>query len=533
MSSRTRRRKSARLIEQNNKGSASYANEDQGSVGITGLPLDIVYEIFANLQTPDILNLSRTTQRLRDFILFRPSSSSVWRIARENVVPKIPSPPEELGLSEPQYASLLFDTECRMCGMGPSDGVLWMLRLRCHDKCARRRLSTLDAIVKRQSDVTGHLTTKFMLDHCGHVPCYTYRSTNLYVPNSIRRLRAEWLKVKDDLEKLMDWEGRKRQEHRQLEKWATECKSWTIDLTHQRRMKITSELLKLGWKQEELEDPLFSDPTHGLRHQAKLFTAHDWHANIKAPLIKRLEEVRAQRLEAERKRVFNKRSRTFATLYLDRCDSVRSRGITLPSKGDFIVSPIAARLANLLYSTDIKRHVKKRIRRILDNIPDSALEITSKAWLAEKEADVKSKLLVESDEESLDTTLFLCRSCNQHFPGPRIFDHLCTSTSSPSSSAPGIAEYEPPAPVLPPDWKWPQYNPLKISRAWYPWNPETFIFDEHATGYFKQLMTLCDVKDCNELEAMDPQLKCQDCRSNRGAHVAQYNYLFTEGDSQE
>ncbi|THU81851.1 hypothetical protein K435DRAFT_844588 [Dendrothele bispora CBS 962.96] len=80
-------------------------------IDATEIPMDIIFEIFAHLGTPDILQLSFTSRDLRN-ILTAPSSEYVWRNARLNVEGLPPLPP---GLSEIQYANLMFDTTCEVC----------------------------------------------------------------------------------------------------------------------------------------------------------------------------------------------------------------------------------------------------------------------------------------------------------------------------------------------------------------------------------------------------------------------------------
>ncbi|SJL13368.1 uncharacterized protein ARMOST_16810 [Armillaria ostoyae] len=62
-------------------------------------PLDVLFEIFSNLEPLDLLRLSRTTKDLRALLLRR-SSSFVWKRARENV-DGLPPLPEDL--SEPNF----------------------------------------------------------------------------------------------------------------------------------------------------------------------------------------------------------------------------------------------------------------------------------------------------------------------------------------------------------------------------------------------------------------------------------------------
>ncbi len=94
---------------------------------VSDIPLDILLEvsrvsvgvrcvcnegeqIFSHLDPHDLLHLCRTSKSLRAILLDR-SALSVWKSARRNLenLPNIPD-----GLSEPHFASLLFDKYCQV-----------------------------------------------------------------------------------------------------------------------------------------------------------------------------------------------------------------------------------------------------------------------------------------------------------------------------------------------------------------------------------------------------------------------------------
>lgn len=69
-----------------------------------------VLQIFGYLAPYDLLRLARTTKDLRKLLMDK-SSSSVWQAARSNV-PGLPVP--LLGMSEPEYAHLMFSSQCHV-----------------------------------------------------------------------------------------------------------------------------------------------------------------------------------------------------------------------------------------------------------------------------------------------------------------------------------------------------------------------------------------------------------------------------------
>ncbi|KAF8904802.1 hypothetical protein CPB85DRAFT_1457064, partial [Mucidula mucida] len=96
-------------------------------------PLDVVLAIFSYVEPLDLLRLSRTTKDLRALLMSRESSSGVWKSARLGMEPGLP--PIIEGLSEPRYASLLFDAHCHSCLQIPTKSIMWELRMRLCKTC--------------------------------------------------------------------------------------------------------------------------------------------------------------------------------------------------------------------------------------------------------------------------------------------------------------------------------------------------------------------------------------------------------------
>ncbi|KAJ3556130.1 hypothetical protein NM688_g2194 [Phlebia brevispora] len=82
----------------------------------SSMPLDIVEEIFSHLEPLDFLMLMRTCKTLRRMISDR-GNSRMWVKARANV-PDLPPCPEHL--SEPEYASFMFERHCMSCTKKPA-----------------------------------------------------------------------------------------------------------------------------------------------------------------------------------------------------------------------------------------------------------------------------------------------------------------------------------------------------------------------------------------------------------------------------
>ncbi|XP_006459061.1 hypothetical protein AGABI2DRAFT_116022 [Agaricus bisporus var. bisporus H97] len=88
------------------------------------VPVDIFYEISLYLHPQDLLNLSRSTRRLRELLMTR-NARFVWVSALSNVegLPRCPS-----DLCEPQFANLSFDEHCHFCLAPKVKIILWNCR---------------------------------------------------------------------------------------------------------------------------------------------------------------------------------------------------------------------------------------------------------------------------------------------------------------------------------------------------------------------------------------------------------------------
>ncbi|GJE90700.1 hypothetical protein PsYK624_068440 [Phanerochaete sordida] len=76
------------------------------------MPTEIMYEVFFHMQPAGLLALSRTSKALREFLLDGYNCHALWRGALDRVASLPPCPAD---ISEPAYASLMFDTYCQIC----------------------------------------------------------------------------------------------------------------------------------------------------------------------------------------------------------------------------------------------------------------------------------------------------------------------------------------------------------------------------------------------------------------------------------
>ncbi|TRM61400.1 hypothetical protein BD626DRAFT_460225 [Schizophyllum amplum] len=98
------------------------------------LPLEIHYEIYGYLAPKELLYLSRTSKNIRVALMGR-SARSLWKqsFARVEDLPPVP-----FGMSEPRYASLIFEKRCEYCRAHNAGTIAWCVGVRCCKKCLNR-----------------------------------------------------------------------------------------------------------------------------------------------------------------------------------------------------------------------------------------------------------------------------------------------------------------------------------------------------------------------------------------------------------
>ncbi|KAF8186280.1 hypothetical protein BJ912DRAFT_468674 [Pholiota molesta] len=128
---------SAKPVKAKAKKKASRKSRAVVLKDFVNLPLDIIYETVAYLEPLDLLTLARLSKEFRALFMSR-SSLFIWRRVLGEV-PDLPPCPQDL--SEPQYASLMFEKFCMACGS--SRGIInsdYKTRLRLCTTCSKANL---------------------------------------------------------------------------------------------------------------------------------------------------------------------------------------------------------------------------------------------------------------------------------------------------------------------------------------------------------------------------------------------------------
>ncbi|BGP13385.1 hypothetical protein JCM10213v2_001304 [Rhodosporidiobolus nylandii] len=133
------------------KARGGKRSEDEGKLEVlTTMPVELLVEIFSHLNPSDLLSLSRVNKTYHT-LLASPGSTSLWKKARERF--KLPDATAGGGLTEMQYAQLMFGTECQHCGAGKVKTADFFIRQRICSDCRREKFVRLDWLKRTHPDL--------------------------------------------------------------------------------------------------------------------------------------------------------------------------------------------------------------------------------------------------------------------------------------------------------------------------------------------------------------------------------------------
>ncbi|KAJ7786572.1 hypothetical protein B0H16DRAFT_1401757 [Mycena metata] len=278
---------------------------------LTGMPIDILFEIFGYCHPYDVLRLARVTKALRGLLLHK-SASSVWRTARENLVPSMPEKPSDM--SEPAWIHLVFDPVCHFCCAKGLRVVDWRLRVRICAKCTKIHMETaeptpwnnspesfIESMIPRRVGKKGEIS--YLSRDYQDVANELFVLNSPRARNSFAVARRELIKTRDiHAERCELWAQDKVSDRsKELE-----------EVRKERQAAIINKLIGLGYEEDlkKLEYPsnlkFLSEFT---RTQA--LTERIW-KNIEGPVVAYVENSRQKRLARLR---FSERSKPLIRLY--------------------------------------------------------------------------------------------------------------------------------------------------------------------------------------------------------------------------
>ncbi|KAG8790870.1 hypothetical protein FRC12_010794 [Ceratobasidium sp. 428] len=286
-----------------------YIKGKQGGLrDLMNMPLDIFTEIAYLLNPGDLVSLSRSNKYFRNLLLQR-SAVQIWRRAESNMPGLPPCPP---GISEPQYAALMFSKTCTLCGASTAVRPDPNLRARLCASCRDTELIQLNKQYHRATDLVSYTTdvrpkkknsqtraSKHTVFSLRHEVVELYRKQKEFYDAGDKEGLAQW---EDDQQRLAS----ARIQH------ALDIALYLIDVDYsregeldsmrqQRKERIEERLKALGWTEGDMNfRGDVGKPWRALVEAPKPLTDRIW-SNLRPKLTLMLEENRERNLEYDRK----------------------------------------------------------------------------------------------------------------------------------------------------------------------------------------------------------------------------------------
>ncbi|KAF5324810.1 hypothetical protein D9611_004188 [Ephemerocybe angulata] len=393
------------------------------------LPLDVTYEIFGHLKPLDLLQLSRTSKSLREILMSR-SSVSVWMSARANIE-ALPDCPFDM--SEPEYASLVFETHCHYCFANNVQTVIWEARMRCCKRCGGTMYTHWVNLVKEKvPDVLQSIVPSTHEFTTGTVYPHTEKKYSL---EQAVVLTVEMARMDEESQALWFWN--KKKEYDRIVEHAELCREF-LSGRHTRRNReledarlkrtnsVIEKLTALGWGEEIEKMSKYRLTEHKHVKIPKDLTERAWQ-KIEADMIAFMQDVREKRLVKEKNKIMTSRCALMKQMYANFVASQPMHSI-LPGVADFATMP---ELRAILENPDLDATVTLED---FDIGAEKMLEFSAK-WREEKDKALldilrQSSLGSMASKEMLSraTTLFNCKTCSVPVSYPRILVHTCNFT---------------------------------------------------------------------------------------------------------
>ncbi|TDL23822.1 hypothetical protein BD410DRAFT_787111 [Rickenella mellea] len=217
------------------------------------LAIDILFEIFINLQPNDLINIMYTSKEFRT-LLASPNFTVIWKAARLNVIgfPECPA-----DLSEIQYAKLAFDCHCYRCGQRTSNGPQWEVRALFCGECLEEIL--IPAAERYVIPPFDDLAPTDLLATIMFKPPNYSHETHCYFERQVKRLAIAISGPIKSTNMLMA--EAKRQVYT-IRKHAQRCRVWEVEARARHQHQIAER--KARMKVERREDIRLRLSEHGL-----------------------------------------------------------------------------------------------------------------------------------------------------------------------------------------------------------------------------------------------------------------------------
>ncbi|KAK7025548.1 hypothetical protein VNI00_015901 [Paramarasmius palmivorus] len=398
------------------------------------MPLDILYEIFGNLEPFDVLRLAWTSTKLRRILMSR-SAVCVWKSACMNVgLPEIiPS------MNEPAFINFIFHPRCHFC-TSIVHSVEWYALVRCCKACMAEKFVPLEELIALGVEIPNYsqyITPFVDIAHSKSKVRPEWRSFDrLFLLSAAKKLFGEYSTVPE--KERLQWCRRKLELKSSDDEQAEKCKKWTEDQTGDREARramvkkeraneILDKLRAMGWDQELGSKVVLGNLLdHKLVDQSKPLTDRIWKA-IEPKLGEFMVSLREKRLTEEKLAMSARRYQVVPTV-------IQTIEISLPLD---LVMPSALDVALL-----------EPFKTVIEDLPIEAgadmslfeeaakmLPVFIQQWNMRRKQDVFDAFLKKKPDATeydlyLCTTLFQCNRphcalANSVYPYLSVLGHHC------------------------------------------------------------------------------------------------------------
>ncbi|KAK7440974.1 hypothetical protein VKT23_016751 [Stygiomarasmius scandens] len=381
---------------------------------MTEMPLEIIYEIFVCLEPLDLLRLSRCSRDLRN-MLISPPSKHIWRAARRNVG-ELPAPPPDL--NEFQFAKLVFDTNCQVCGYGYCDNLIWESRTRCCLKCTNKVFISRNELERKYSSDAAQLFYMGLgtQDLLIHIP----RHRSHYLASEIDFRFSQLKNVLSKGESVHDWLKKVEKEWEERSEHAKSCRAWQTlqrqrreyefhEIRQQRKQDIENRLATLGWADEleRLDAPDSTFSTHAAFRPSVKLTDKEWD-RIAPALVDVLQSERTRYLQELRVQTLRDRHLLLGELYRRYVEAHGLAEAGYPPLGDVVESGI---FHDTIWNTPFKQvsFVSDWVETFAEKIPSFIKE-----WKTRKTDDLRRLVKKSAPEANVDNLELANPDCDPY-----------------------------------------------------------------------------------------------------------------------
>ncbi|KAJ8075595.1 hypothetical protein PM082_021225 [Marasmius tenuissimus] len=371
------------------------------------LPLDLVYEICSHLEPFDLLRLSRASRELRRMLLTK-ASQSMWRRARANS-----GIPEPIGsMSEPAFASLIFEAHCSFCFAPNVRNISWLAQRRVCKKCIEKYFDVQHTfIITKTLSIPSPLWKTvprcwLKMASWGGIQVGEGITIGYYLTSAVEDVAKEYAATQASQREA--WIEEKVKIGDAVNQNIDHCIKWdeersvnrTNTLQDARAQRLNAIVERLGWSNVLTQSTQFR--THKLVNQAKPITARTW--KTIQPQLEAFKEQLESQLQIE----FAQARYECLRLILREAEHTLARDLIMPPDVDFALSEP--------YKSIIDFPLERGTDRTLFSDVVEAIPQTIQRW-NQARTQVFLQLLqtrfpnaMESDLSAC-TSLFNCASC--------------------------------------------------------------------------------------------------------------------------